>query len=453
MPPFELDNPTGAVKYVNPNDKPVPYQTTVVDHAYIPRKALLTHVEGMKWELDEYFSQYLAMDDDTESLSVNRLEAYQQYQRILNFEMRVTSPLDVSSDDTSREFQLTGTATMYPGFIPNKGDMFVAGIGDGRKVLFTLTNIQKMSVLLDSVYEVNYESVDYYTDALQENLIAKVIKTTHFVKDFLALGNNPFLVASEYDVLKQLKDWESKLPLEYVREFFNEEYSTLLVPDQIRTTYDPYIVRFVKAVMSTHRESKFSRIKELNCDNSKDSTYTTVFDTLLELNERGLDFVQQYFERYWIRGQHRTTTFGQITYSGIDTIYYPKGNNTLGYVTDDAELQPSAERVFNRPIDLSIIITETKLEGLVAPDMISIDAIKLVTVDKYYVLSKAFYDADPTTMSALELLLTQVYAQKPLCHYTLLSLCTKSVYWGKLERYYYLPLLQFLLVVSKKDVN
>lgn len=453
MPPFELENESGVVDNKNPNDRPAPYQTTAVDTAYTPVKDLLTHVEGSKWILEDYFSQYLGMDQAVDQQNVNTVAVYQQYLRIKSFEMRVSQPLDISSDTTSREFQLTGTATMYPGFVPNKGDMFVAYIGDGRKMLFTLTDVEKKTMLLDALYEVSYESVDYYSPDLEADLLSKVAKTVTFVKEFMALGNTPFLVDSEYATLKELNEWIKKLPLEYVREFYNEEFSTFLVPAQENTLYDPFIVKFAKATMSTHMEPLWTRVREHNCDNGEDSGYTTILNTLLEYNERGLDFVQQFFDIFFVRGQHRVTAYGTITYSGIDNVYYPKGNTSLGYVNEHMTFKPSPERTFNRPIDLSIIIADTTLEGLTAPDMISVKSIHPVTVDNYYILSKAFYEADTANMSALELLLTATYSNKPLCHFTLLSLCKKSVYWGVLERFYYLPLLQFLLVVSKKDVN
>ncbi len=453
MPAFELENESGVVDNVNPNDKPAPYQTTAVDNAYNPVRSLLTHVEGAKWVLDDYFSQYLGMDQAVDQQNVNAVAVYQQYLQIKDFEMRVNQPLDISSDTSSREFQLVGSATTYPGFIPNKGDMFVAMIGDGRKMLFTLTDIEKKTMLLDSVYEVSYESVDYLSPDLEEDLLSKVVKKVTFVKEFMALGNSPFLVDSEYSTLKELREWVHKLPLEYVREFFNEEFSTFLIPAQEKTTYDPFIVKFAKATMSTHMEPLWSRVREHNCDNGEDSGYITILDTLLESNERGLDFVQQFFEIFFIRGQHRNTTFGTITYSGIDNVYYPKDNKSLGYVNEQVTFNPSPARVFNRPIDLSIVISDTTLEGLTAPDMISVNSIHPVTVDDYYILSKAFYESDTANMSALELLLHTTYYSKPICHFTLLNLCKKSVYWGVLERFYYLPLLQFLLVVSKKDVN
>lgn len=453
MPPFELDNKDNVVDNKNPNMSPPPYQTVVVDTNHKKFGDLLTHVEGYKWVLEEYYSQMLGMDDDTEALSINRLEIYQQYLKILNFEMRVSAPLDPQQDDVSREFKLTGTSTLYPGFIPNKSDMFTARIGDGRKMLFVIETVEAKSVLLNTTYEISYSSVDYMTPEYEEAIAGKVVKTMHYVKDFQILGKSSFLVDSEYAAYQQLRDWEAKLPLEFIREFYDSEYSTLLVPEQKESAYDPFHTKFTKSVMATFTDPRWDRVREINVDVSNDKNYTFLYDVLNQMNERGLDFVEQFFVFLSARSRHRLTEYRNIRHSGIQYVYYPKGNEELGVEDDTMTLTPSAPRVFNRPIDLNIIIADTRLEGLTSPDIISVPSIKLVTEDSYYVLSEAFYKTVYDDMSALELLIMAVLNKKAICIGTLLQLCEKSVYWGKLERFYYLPLLQYLIIAAKKDVH
>lgn len=451
MATFELESDE-PVLVGNPNNKALPYQTAAVDLAYHNRRQLLTHVSGMRWELKGYWSQYLGMDDDTESQSLDREAVFQSYLKIEKFEMRVSQPLDITVDDTSREFALEGSATMYPGFIPNQGDMFVAEIGDGRDMIFTISQVEKKTMLLDAVYEVSYHSIDYATPERLEDLNSKTVKTVTFVKDFLALGKDSFLVASEYHALEKIRKWMSVLPKEYIKEFFVEEHGTLLVPEQPNTLYDPFLATFVHTTMSTHRIIEFQRLRLLNCDTGTDAGYTTLFDTFLNRDERGLDFAQLFLIPFNVATVKRLPTYASVHYSGIINVMFPKDDKSLGAHTETV-LTPSPARNFNRPVNLKTLIHDTTLEGIATPDLVNVVSIKPVTCDEYYVLSKAFYEQNPVEMSVLELMLSKYYTRTPLDISALLSLCERSVYWGKLERYYYIPLLCFLLTSAQGDVN
>lgn len=451
MPTFELESDE-PVQIANPVNAAPKYATIANDTSYRSRKMLLTHVAGMRWRLKKYWSQYVALDNDVSSQSLDREAVYQQYLEINDFEMRVSSPLDVTQDEVSREFTLTGTATTYAGFIPNVGDMFLADVGDGRDALFTLTSAEKKSFLMDAVYEVNYDVVDYNTAEKIADLKSKSIKTVYFVKDFLTLGKESFLVESEYNSLNNIREWLERLPREYIKEFFVEEYATILVPDQEETLYDPFMAKFVYLTMSTHRVPEYAKFKQLNCDTGSDTTYQTLLDSFLNKDERSLDFVVMKLKPTLVKGGKPLARYATVHYSGIMNVMYPEDDEKLGRYTPVA-LEPSTARVFNRPIDLDIAIYDSTLEGISHPDGLNITSMKAVTVDDYYILSKAFYEQDRPNMSAIELMLSNYYTGAPLDYNMLLTICRKSVYWGKLERFYYLPLLHFLLFSAQGDVN
>jgi hypothetical protein len=96
---------------------------------------LYTHVPGMRWIVDIY-SQVLNKDDETRPLQPSRLEINQQYRRITQMELKVTTaiPQTPTLDDVSQEFEVSGEANVYPNtWIPNPDDHIVGTLPDGRQ--------------------------------------------------------------------------------------------------------------------------------------------------------------------------------------------------------------------------------------------------------------------------------------------------------------------------------
>lgn len=450
MPLFDSEATPSSNVPVNPNLRKDPYRPIAVDSKFEPPTMLLTHVEGSKWVLPEYYSQYTTSDTEVSAQELNRPEVYQQYLRIRDLEIRVTSALQPSQDPTSKEFTVIGTATLYPGIIPSNGDMFIADSGDGRSAIFIVGEIRQLSMLRNTVYEINYELKHYLTPELHNDLKNKITKDTTFVKDFYNFGKNPLLVDSELSNYKELTKWKLDLPRNYFQSFYNQEFSTFLVPDQAVTTYDPFAVELLMKLVDkgTHRD--YAQIKILNRDNATDKTLGTVWDALYAQDDEVLNYVS--FKSSLISpknfsGQPR---YGSLRYSGIANIYYP----TLDTMASLGNIAVSQLRTFNRPIDIFDIIGDD-LDGLAYPgiNLPSLVPIKPVAADEYYVFSRAFYHVDIPNMSLLEVMTLAFLEKKTVGIKPLLKLCRASAYWGRVEQYYYLPVLLLMLHLSFGDIN
>lgn len=449
MPIFDTTVPTSQVP-TNPNLREQPYRTIAVDSKFEPPTSLLTHVEGSKWIAKEYYSQFLAADNEPAAPEFNRPDVYQQYLRIRDLELRVTSPLQPSQDAENKEFTVVGTATLFPGIVPANGDAFIADTADGRAAIFVVGEIRQLSMLRNTVYEINYELKHYVTDALLADLRAKVSKDTTFVKDFYKYGKNPLLVDSELSQYQQLITFKDSLPKTYFDLFFNHDFSTLLVPDQTSTLYDPFVTELMVKLVNKETHRRWREVKLLNRDESQYLTIATLWDALYQHDDEILNYAN--FECRQIStsnfsGQPR---FASIRYSGIARAYYP----IMDRKPQLGDLTPSIMRTFNRPVDLDVIVPDV-LDGLEYPgiDLPSLPAIKDVTVDGYYVFSKAFYDIDHVNMSLLEVMATAYLDKRPVGIKPLLQLCKASTYWNAVEQFYYIPVLLLLLHASIGDIN
>lgn len=449
MPIFDTAEPISQVP-VNPNVREQPYRTIAVDSKFEPPTMLLTHVEGSKWIAKEYYSQFLTQDNEPAAQEFDRPEVYQQYLRIRDLELRVTSALSPSQDPESKEFTVIGTATLFPGIIPANGDVFIADTGDGRAGIFVVGEIRQLSMLRNTVYEINYELKDYVTQELLDDLRAKISKDVTFVKDFYKYGKNPLLIDSELSIYNQLKTFKAQLPVTYFDLFYNSDFSTLLIPEQDFPTYDPFLTEAMMRLVDKDVHRKWREVRILNRDDNQRMVIGTLWDALLQHDDEILNYANfqlRLVSSQIFSGQPR---FSSVRYSGVARVYYP----LLDSRPNLGDIRPATDRTFSRPVDLDVVVADT-LDGLGYPDVkySTIQPIKPVAIDGYYVLSKAFYDVTYTEMSLLEIMVTAYLDKRPVGIIPLLKLCKASTYWNRLEQFYYIPILLLLLHASIGDIN
>ena len=240
-------------------------KSNVVDTRYQPHKSLLTYVEGASWQVN-YYSQILGGDDEVSDLQLSQEAPYQQYRRIKNLELKVTSELSDSQDAQTRTWEVNGEATVYAGVIPNIGDIFIADIGDGKEGVFTILTSEKKSRLHDSVYGITYKLRTEMNAVHKRDLDSKVVLEQVFVKHNLQHNKTATLVTSEFEQLAKIEVSYKQLIAHYFRDFFNIEYQTLLVPDQPLRLYDPFLVSGLLSSIDQTEHPYIHKIKILNVD-------------------------------------------------------------------------------------------------------------------------------------------------------------------------------------------
>lgn len=454
MPLFDTDAPKRA-DGKNPNIVPPTYKDVAVDSKYVDFRNLILHVEGMRWLTKGYYNQYQTADTELASQEINRHEVYQQYLLINELELRVTSPLSVNVNDENKEFIITGSSSMFPGLVPYEGDMFIADVGDGRAGLFTLTEVTRKTHLTDSVFEISYQCTELLTPLRKKDLDSKVQKTQTFVREFVAVNRNPYLVDSELKIYESIRSYLTSLPETYYSSFYDQEYSTLLVPDQktplgaTTTVYDPAVVSFIKSIISLDKHYRLTSVKSIQCDTPDSRPQQTLFDALIRNDINVLDTASLKSVRYYAKAVKQRPEFAGVRYSGIDQVYL-KANNEEHFGTGLSKpLDPSAPREFNRPVT---IVTSTEMASP-SGEMVQVPYIYPVTHDDYYVLSANFYELKHESMSLLEILTYQRLMGTPNDLTKLMELVKSATTWGLVEQYYYYPIIIYLLIYAMGDIN
>lgn len=448
--------PTKVREQVMPPPKPIE-----VDTKYETRRHLLQYIQGSRW-IVTYYKQVLTGETIGEAFNYHRPEPYQQYEKIENFEIRVSTPLTVTADSDKSTMLGEGNGVIYPSIYPTVGDTFIADIGDGRKGLFNIKNVTQKSHLRDSAFEIDYDLVNWLDHDTYQKLERCVVATFHYERSYADYGANPKLDMEQHGLYKKLNAWQFSAARHYFDSFFSTEYDTFLVPYPNQVVYDPFIVEFIQKLWSTEDIPDILKLRVYNRDNSYNLHTRTLWDVLLHNDKYGLQTAQSKFAMMSTR-QFLTGNTGLvgITYSRLEWVYHPykafdskRGQFTLpnlGIVTLPSFHQ---EKEAAQPLTLKM----TKLPGLgfVHPDLKEAqdipDAKKFGTFDTY-VLSPAFYNQDRKQMSKVERMVMDMLEEKPLDAKALLPILDDSFYWGEVERFYYIPLLTLLSRVALGDLS
>lgn len=425
------------------------YKSATVDTKYTPQRSLLTHIEGSPWKV-LYYQQALASSDELTPQQMGKDAVYQQYIEIADLEIRVTDALSQQQDSESNWMSVTGSATLYPPMIPNVGDMFLGDIGDGREGVFSILSTNRLTILKESCYQIEYTLVDYSTPQRRADFSKKTIKRTHFVKRLLEHGEDPIIVNEDYHQYLSLGEYQSSLTSKFFGEFYSRSAATLSVPDQSVLTYDPFVVKAVQSFMDTHDHPRLQHVKSYSVEIPDRDFPITLWDCLLRFSD---DLLPMISERLSIVGSQCfgvVPQYQSVYFSNVVNVVYPVDGN--GFVHPTAELVPggfSAKDVQHhlKRQDLGSLSDLGKRRDI---DTEALPSIHPVTLDSFYVLSEAFYRDQKESQSRLERLVRHALEGTPIDQRVLSELCQQSDKWGRLERFYYIPILLILLKMTRR---
>lgn len=455
------------------SDRPVPvkqsveiqppiYRGVTVDTRYTGFDILTTYISGQAWNVD-YYSQLVGSGDAVANFQADLPAAFQQYKLIRGFELKVDDPLSEGEDGTTKDRILTGSAKVYGVFVPKEGDVFIADIGDGREALISVNRTTRLSHYEDSPYQIEYSVTALMSEETRQQLDQKVQETVFFKKDFMQQGFEPLLHGDSVDIINKLNAHYSRLISLYFNDFYSRNHKSLLVPNQPELTYDPFVVKFLKTILSTDEHPTLRHIIEFNVSEDQAMYEFTLWNCIASMDysmlpmcvhEAGIIPVDNFYSR---------PLYNSIYYSGVKQVVYPDMSQTnvdAGYCHqhDDpvlSRLQVGRARFeeLNRLMKQSLEMDPT-LEIYEAQALKGVSDIRRVTYDNYYVLSKDFYNHHTgVTLSRLEGLLLNALKGDAIDIRVLEKLCDGAKYWDNVERFYYIPILFALLRVYPRRIK
>lgn len=445
-------------------DNVLPYATIATPQDKVSPELLTMFAAGSTWKVT-YYRQILGRDEEPTAQSTNRTAVYQQYDRIENFLIRVTDPLTHQQNDQDRIFTVEGGGLVMPAFGPNVGDMFVADAGDGRMGLFTVSYMLRKTALKYSTYEVKYNMVKWMDAERQADLDRKTNNIYYFDPNGWANGCGPFATPAQQNTIN---DFMVRLPEmidAYFSDFLSKDSSTLIVPDQEAPTYDHFLTRFILQLVGREWSERIVMVNELNVTANRlirDSK--TIWDALLNRRSFYLDTgirTAQIGDMRRMRGRPELRAAG---YSGVPFIVMPLEHSThvdehYRYIDlRENGLYPYRSGQLRRRstyYDTLPPKAEERAEyqiGENAYTPLSLPKIKPVNCDIFYVLSNEFYTGEGTR-SQLEVVTNQVIRKEPIDDKLVANLVEDAYNWTNLERFYYHPILMFIMLLYIRRMN
>jgi hypothetical protein len=307
-----------------PAIEPASYESIIADDSQRPLNSLITYMEGSPWTVD-YYNQIVTKDNDIRELDPGQVNIYQQYTKIANLEIRVTTALGNTQDTESGLVTVTGVALIYPFMVPNAGDMFVAEATEGRGGVYRVENVERKTFNRESAYSIEYQLV-CYTDTdktYYDNLEAKAIRTYFFDKNRLLEGLSPNLIPEDYKRLNDLNVFYAELCRFYFKTFYNHDYSTLIVPGQEVAIYDGFLVNYILKIVDTFDAPEVRQVKNLSNEREPFIIQNQFWDALLNRDIGILNTCNREMGLTTIKSFGLDPAFCGLRYTRLDYIVYP----------------------------------------------------------------------------------------------------------------------------------
>ena len=423
-----------------PEIEPPKYKSVVIDEKNIPRETLLAYIAGSSWTVD-YYQQVINRDNDLKEYDVLQDEVYQQYTLISKLELRVESELSSSMDTEKALTTITGSALLYPNIIPNVGDVFVAESGKGRTGMFSITNVERKTFNKQSTFAIEYTCIAFMDEEFGKfhNLRKKVIRELVFNKDRLLNGGMPILTKDEDMTYSYLADIYPAMIDYYVKSFFNKNINTFALPGQLEYTYDHYVTKFFVGIVGTNCNSELLKLRIYNVENDTYLNQAQIYDVLLERDVELLSSCNRYMTISTTERFHPDPLLQSLRYAMISGIVYPTDMDKTNEHTeiDRRSSTRDFEECKSPKSDLSTLVDNEHIPPVY-------DHIKPVTIDDCYVFSNEFY-MDSYPLSILEELTMDYLHHRAVNISKLSTLCKRYRSWGRLEQFYYIPILLLLI--------
>ena len=426
-----------------PKVQPNNYKSIIYDDNNVPLTSLIAYTEGAPWSVD-YYGQVLSRDNDLREVDSAQPNIYQQYQKIVGMEIRVSSALGTSYDTENALTTSTGNGLVYPFLVPNVNDYFVTDAGDAELGIFRVTNVERKTFNRDSAFAIDYELVGYVSRSkeLYDSLVAKVIRTYYFSKDRLIEGLQPILKDTEHQQVHSLKAYYRDIVSYYFKTFFNRSYMTLVLPGQEHAIYDSFLVNYLFKIVDTFDAPEIRGVKQIPTDNDPYLSQPQLWSLLYDKDYDGLASCNQSMGLVTRYVFNTSIYINGLAFSNIDYIVYPVAADLSVKTATDERLKPVSVEVIaeaknstGSPADL---INNTYVDNNKTYQLTP-----LVMGDRFYVLSEAFYSGGE--LSVLEILVKDYLKSQTLDLNKLLALCKHFKGLGRLEQFYYGPILLTLL--------
>lgn len=448
----KVDTQPIPINPVNPVIAEDSFKGVAVDTRITPHSSILSYMEGMPWQIKKWFGQLLGNSSEVRPLDVAGTLVNQQYFSVENLELRVDQALTSTRDSTTGIETVTGSSLLLPFLTPNKYDYFVAEAGAGRTGIYQVIEIERSTFNRSSAFRIEYKLLCFLEEEplLYQSLLDKTQREYIFHRDRLVQGQQSLLTQKDTNILQGLRRHLDSIQKDYIRSFYRNGINSLIIPGQDNTCYDPFLVRFVLSIFEIDQYSTLYNITQQSYEYDLIASQINIWSVLLERREELLnECITEYglVDSVLFRGNPRLR---QATYTPIEFLVYPKykDESLLGdeYVLPGtySQVKQSAVRQGILFDPMTAVVADTNGQN--------IPVIPVTAISSSYVLPELWY-TNRLSSSALEVLLMDYLRHSTINGEMLNGICNTYPKWGRVEQFYYGPLLVLLLKVSIREIK
>nr|DAK33084.1 MAG TPA: hypothetical protein [Caudoviricetes sp.] len=425
----------------HPDIYPEHYKSTVVDSRYENLANLIVHVEGSNWKVN-YYKQIVTDHGVTDGHHMFRDAIYQEYEKIVGMILKVDTALNWQQNNELKSGITTGSAHLYPPFIPNVGDMFVADSGDGMPSIFQVTVSEKLSMFKQSVYRIEYTLIDYAKGIRVEDLERKVVDTKYFRMDFLEHGQNPVLIKSDMKLAQTISHYLPIISENYLKKYYSNRFRCMILPRNDLFIYDHFLTKCISRWFSADDYYKIQEMKILSVENIKALQIESVFDVLEDIDAYALD---QVFTKVGMIDSNAFAVSGRLPQTariGLHYLIYPIDHpfsvDTHDRIQIKFRLAPTS--ILNYDYGS---FNGTYKERPLLPE---------IDLNSSYIFSRDFYNRDHALLSQLELQVVRYMEDNNIIKEVIFELISTWSKWNTLQQFYLTPVLIMLMRATLRQI-
>lgn len=402
-----------------------PERTAVVDTGYLDYSRLANSIEGSPYR-GVYYSQVVGADDQLRAQALDADSVSQQYNCYRDMILRLITPFSPSTQDAnSKEFRYVAEANMYYTMPPNKGDMFVADVGNANTGVITVTDTEKLSYTKFSAYRVTLQIVAINDMDRLRDLEKKTIRTMYYDESLLDYYNTPFLDAdtkTKYDTLGTV---HGDMKEYYLNMFWDDNTKTFRLPSAEETmVFDPLLVDYCRysGLEDIARPATTWAVGALDLTVVQTLWWLLKAETVDKIQYITRDVRMINTEAFKVHYRMRNITYTRFTH-----VFYPFENRPF---------KNADEQILNP-------------ESFPWPTVAPTELFPVLTKDSY-VFSAAFYDQDLGKMSTLERLAYKMVAGDPLSVDDIVKVASAVRSRSFIEQVYFIPIILTLIQQARR---
>lgn len=299
------------------------YKHTIVESSYTPHTSLLSFVPGEP-TLVEYYRGSYGRDEEQHAFEPHSPQTYASYKRINHLILKLNQGNSFTYDNVRAEVNDVISGYVLFDLTPNKGDLFIKDIGDGRAGLWTLVEQPEIfTVAADKCYGFEARLTAVVTQEIFDNLNSKVIEELYYQKDIAVAGGNAVLSKSDHDLNKKLYQSQIAIIEDLLANHYYWDEDTIAVPNEEGDLlYDYYLAKFLSYVIPSEFYGQRKRIALISINYwVNQRTMQEPFTVWDMFYRNDFDNGERYKHQFYTHPRNsliNTRTYGGIFYSKFD---------------------------------------------------------------------------------------------------------------------------------------